>query len=251
MENTAGARVQSLRLFTSHTRSVRTTQRSIDGMRLRCAAACRNEPGSSSDAVERAQPQQHLVVRHASESGVQRADGLQVELETLRVERAARFARAAPIRLRAVSAPRAAALEFGGEAHHHRREPLLERLGGAGIVDLRIDAEAHRAVDFVARIAHRNRDRVAASPRACRTESSACRSNRAPGSPRPADDPPEAGNPRSRAACRRRRRETRRCRPPVPARDDLSERIQRLARSGLGGFCQLVEHGRHTHGRLI
>ena len=55
----------------------------------------------------------------------------------------------------------AAPFELRGQADQHGREPLLQRLAGPRIDDLRIDAQAHRAVDLAARIAHRNGDRIA------------------------------------------------------------------------------------------
>ena len=143
-----------------------------------------------------------------------------------------------------------AALVFGGEAHHDRREPLLERLEGARIGDLGIDAEAHGADHFALRIAHGNRHRVTrALARAVldRVHAGVV--------PRQtvldqlvilgqqeilAQEERICGEVMKRDAAHLRCQRT----------DELREGIERLARGGLGRFCQVVQH-LVTHSRFM
>jgi len=97
------------------------------------------------------------LVMHRAACGAERADGLHVQLEAFRLER---ILDRRPLRLvgSRLERRRAAALEFGRETHHQRREPLLQGFLGARVLDLGVEGQAHRTVDLAACIAHGNRD---------------------------------------------------------------------------------------------
>ena len=166
--------------------------------------------------VGHAQPQQHLVVARGGIL-VQRTDGLEVQLEPLGIERVVDLHHLMSIDSRA-------ALVVPGGARIRRRGTPSRAPASAPTAR----SCAHRRSANRCLGARRRRPRRShrapelppsnASPRACRTGSSAGPCRPAPDIPPPADDPRAAGNPRSTAAYPRRNHETRRCTPRARAR---------------------------------
>ena len=142
---------------------------------------------------------------------------------------------------------RAAAFEFRREAHDHGREAPLQRLLGSRIVDVGIDAQPHRAVDLATRIAHRDGDRDSrALARAVLNLMGAGKIAREAF----LDQLMILGQQEILAQQQRVRREIVERHAAHFRRqgtDHLGKRIQRFARSGLGGICQLGEHERKHH----